>query len=215
MDAVEKLEQPRSAGGVPPVRVRLTAGWILAMLLCAMTLSVFVQVEFPLLLGMDAAWSARIRPYERLLHLHAICGVVALLTGATQFSSALRRGYPRLHRRCGYWYVATTAAASPIAIWVAMQYTPPAEAMAHVAQAAIWMFTTVAALIAILSHHPATHQFWMAHSYALTLSFVLSRFITEILNVHVPANAGGNSTLIWLLTLAVLLVADSIGSLKR
>jgi hypothetical protein len=108
-----------------------------------------------------------------------------------------------------------TAASSPLAIWVAWQYTPPAEAMAHVSQATIWLFTTVAALIAILSRHPARHQFWMAHSYALTLTFPLSRFITEILELRVPANAGGNATLIWLLTLAVLLVSDSIATAKR
>ena len=193
-------------------RTRFTAGTILTALLCLMTLSVFTQVELPLLVGMDAAWSAKIKPYEWLLHLHAVCGVLALVTGATQFSVRLRRSHPRLHSNCGYWYVATTAAASPLAIWVAMQYTPLAEAMAHVAQATIWVFTTVAALLAILSRHPGTHQTWMARSYALTLTFVLSRFITEILHVRIPADAGGNATLVWLSTVFVLLVADSVVS---
>lgn len=96
-----------------------------------------------------------------------------------------------------------------------MHYTSPAEAMAHVTQAAIWMFTTLAALTAILSRQPETHQLWMARSYALTLTFVLSRFITEILHLRIPAHAGGSTTLIWVSTVAVLLIADSLVSFKR
>ncbi|HEX7892287.1 MAG TPA: DUF2306 domain-containing protein [Ramlibacter sp.] len=191
------------------------AGAILFVLICLMTLWVFLLVEMPLLLGMNPAWTEKIRPYEELLHLHAVCGVAALLAGATQFSSEWRRTYPRLHRMAGYVYVGTTALASPLAIWVALQYTPMAEATAHVSQALIWVVTTVAAFLAIRSRHMPSHQTWMVRSYALTLTFVLSRFVTEVLEVRIPADAGGNATFVWLSTILVLLAADTLVDWNR
>jgi hypothetical protein len=197
------------------VQGRPGRGAILFALICLMTLWVFLLVEMPLLLGMNPEWTEKIRPYEMLLHLHAVCGVVALLAGGAQFSPDLRRTHPRVHQMAGYVYVATTALASPLAIWVALQYIPLAEAAAHVSQAVIWVVTTVAAFIAIRSRHTPAHQKWMARSYALTLTFVLSRFVTEVLQVRVPVDAGGNATLVWLSTILVLLTADVLVDRKR
>jgi Predicted membrane protein (DUF2306) len=198
--------QPRR--NVPAVRIPVTWRAIAMTVLAGMALWVFLQVEVPLLLGMDAEWSARIRPYELLLHAHAACGMAALAAGAVQFFPGLRRAYPQLHRRSGYWYAGSVAAAAPLAMWVALRYTPPGEAPAHMAQASLWILTTVAAVLAIRARLTGTHQRWVARSYALTLTFVLSRFITEVLSVRVPAEAGGNATFIWLSTIAVLLIAD-------
>ncbi|MBA2964301.1 MULTISPECIES: DUF2306 domain-containing protein [Ramlibacter] len=188
---------------------------VLLLLLAAFAAPVFLVVEAPLLLGLDQAWSARIRPYGWLLHLHAACGVLALLTGPFQLVPGVRVHYPRVHRVLGYVYLSTIAIAAPVAIWIAVFHIEPAERLASVAQALLWLFTTLAALVAIRATDVATHRLWMARSYALTLTFVIVRFTTEVLGFRFPADAGGAAAMIWLSTVCVVLAADAIVAFWR
>jgi uncharacterized membrane protein len=185
------------------------------LLLVAVTAPVFLVVEVPLLLGLDQAWSARTRPYSWMLHLHAACGVLALFTGPFQLVTAVRENYPRLHRVLGYVYLAATVIAAPVAIWIAVFHIEPAERLASVAQALLWLFTTLAALLAIRATDVRTHRLWMARSYALTFTFVIVRFTTEVLGFRFPVDAGGAAAMIWLSTICVILVADSFVAFWR
>lgn len=180
-------------------------------LLTIMTVWVFLQVEARLLLGADAGWTARIVPFGWLLHVHAAGGVVALLCGAVQFLPTARRR--RTHRILGRAYVAAVAVAAPLAIWIAARHAEPSEGLASAAQGAIWLWTTAAAVLAIRCGDVQQHRSWMARSYALTLTFVASRFLTEVLHLQLPAQAGGATALVWLLSLLALLVADSMMAL--
>ena len=182
------------------------------LLLGFLTALVFVKVEIRLLLGADAQWSTRIRPYAWLLHVHAICGSVALIAGASQFFSLNRRNYPHAHRILGRCYVVAVAIAAPSAIWIAIRYGETSEGMAAVAQSVVWLYVTTAALLAILKRNIVQHRMWMVRSYALTFTFVLSRFLTEILQLQVTKDYGGSAALIWVVTIGMLLFADSITS---
>lgn len=193
---------------------RLVIQLLWLLLLAVVSLPVFIVVELPLLLGQDAEWSARIEPYEWLLHLHAVAGVAAMTTGAFQLVSVVRDNYPRLHRRLGYVYLACTVIAAPVAIWIAVRYIDPAEGLALATQGVLWLFTTVAALLAIRARDVPTHRLWMARSYALTLTFVLVRFTTSVLGLQLPEEAGGAAAMIWLSTILVVLAADSIVALR-
>jgi hypothetical protein len=192
--------------GIQPVPLAL----LFAGSLAGMTALVFLVVEVRLLLGLDPQWTERIEPYAFLLHVHAACGVFALFGGPLQFVPWFRDHHPRLHRALGYGYVAAVAIAGPLAIWIAVKHTAPSEGLASSAQGVLWLCTTAAALIAVRSHDIRTHRLWMARSYALTFTFVLHRFIVELLGVRLSADAGGTAAFVWLLTVAVVLIADAI-----
>jgi uncharacterized membrane protein len=184
--------------------------YLFFVLLGFLTALVYLKVEVRLLLGADAQWSTRIRPYAWLLHLHAICGSVALMVGAIQFLFLSRRKYPNIHRILGRCYVVAVAIAAPLAIWIATRHAETSEGTAAVAQGVIWLYVTTAALLAIRNRNIVQHRMWMVRSYALTFTFILSRFLTEILHVQVTKEYGGAAALIWLMTIGVLLLADSI-----
>jgi len=52
------------------------------------------------------------------------------------------------------------------------------------------------------------HQIWIARSYALTLTFILSRFIVDVLKIKISPAIGGNVGLIWITTFLVIITAD-------
>ena len=178
--------------------------------LVGMTGLVFLFVEVPLLLGLDSRWSARIEPYAWILHAHAACGVLAMFGGALQFFPFVRDARPRLHCAVGYVYMGATGVAGPLAVWIAIYHAEPPEALAAVAQAVLWLVTTAIAFLAIRSRDIATHQLWMARSYALTFTFVLHRYVIGILGVRLPGELGGTAAFVWLITLAAVLAADCI-----
>jgi uncharacterized membrane protein len=198
----------RSAGamGIQPVPLAL----LFAGALAGMTALVFLVVEAPLLLGLDPDWTERVEPYALVLHVHAVCGVFALFSGPLQFVPWVRERHPILHRALGYGYVAAVAIAGPLAVWIAVNHTAPSESLASSAQGVVWLLTTAAALVAVRSHDIRTHRLWMARSYALTFTFVLHRFIVELLGLRLSTDAGGTAAFVWLLTVAVVLIADAI-----
>jgi hypothetical protein len=184
-------------------------------ILLGMTGLVFLFLEVPLLLGLDSQWTARVESYAWILHVHATCGVIALFGGALQFVPLVRNAHPALHRAIGYGYLGATVVAGPLAVWIAIRHAEPAEGLAAVAQAVLWLFTTATAFLAIRSRDVATHQLWMARSYALTFTFVLHRYVVEMLGVRLPEELGGTAAFVWLITLGVVLVSDSIVTFYR
>ncbi|GAB3667410.1 DUF2306 domain-containing protein [Ramlibacter alkalitolerans] len=183
--------------------------------LAGMTALVFLVVELPLLLGRNPAWSARIGPYAGILHVHAACGVLALFSGPLQFVPWVRQAHPALHRALGHAYLAAIAVAGPLAVWVAVFHADPQEGLAATVQGVLWMCTSATALMAVRRRDLATHRLWMARSYALTFTFVLHRYVIEILGLRLPADLGGTAAFIWLLTIGVIFVSDSIVAFYR
>ena len=181
---------------------------IFGCVLATAALWVLVGVELPLLLGADAQWSARIQPVAWLLHLHAVCGVIALACAPLQFAVRLRRAFPRLHRAVGLCYVAAVVIASSAAPIVAASLCGPAMQLASSAQAGLWTITTLTAVRAIFAGDAVRHGWWMTRSFALTYTFVLGRLATDVLHLRLPAAAGGDAALIWLLTIGALIASD-------
>jgi hypothetical protein len=98
----------------------------------------------------------------------------------------------------------------PLAVWIAVKHTAPSEGLASTAQGVLWLCTTAAAMEAVRSRDIRTHRLWMARSYALTFTFVLHRFIVELLGLRIPVDAGGTAAFVWMLTVAAVLVPDAI-----
>jgi hypothetical protein len=200
--------EPRAAraSGMQSVPLAL----LVAGALAGMSGLVFLVVEAPLLLGLDPKWTERVEPYAWILHVHAACGVLALFSGPLQFISWFRDHRPALHRALGYGYVAAVGIAGPLAVWIAVNHTALSEGLASTTQGVVWLCTTAAALVAVRSRDIRTHRLWMARSYALTFTFVLHRFLVDLLGMRLPTDAGGTATMVWMLTLAAVLISDAI-----
>ncbi len=171
---------------------------------------VFLKIEIPMLLGADAEWSERIRPFELILHVHAFFGSAALAAGTIQFFVLNRQKYPHVHRAMGRFYIASVVISAPLAVWVAVYYGKPSEVAPHVAQSVIWLYATAAALFAIFKKDMVRHRIWMACSYALGFTFIITRFVTGILQLNTTESSGGSPTLLWLATIGALLTADLV-----
>ena len=123
----------------------------------------------------DPHWK-RIDPVKYLLMVHGLGGVTALVAGATQFSSRIRRTRIALHRTMGRIYLGAVTISAPIATYIG---TGPLEpATIHVEQyfqGGLWLACALIGWACIRNGQMAIHKAWMMRSYGFTLIFVLSR----------------------------------------
>ena len=129
------------------------------------------QIVYPL---MHWRWS---------FYVHVFTGVFVLLTGLVQFSSYIIRRYKRLHRACGYVYVALVLGITgPAGLVMAFYANGGIAARASfVLLSIMWIVTTLLALRAALQKRFIDHGGWMMRSYALTLSAITLRFYTYLI----------------------------------
>ena len=119
--------------------------------------------------------SAPDRAYKSLLILHGLGGTTALLTGATQFSSRIRRTRTALHRTLGKVYIGAVCFSAPIALYIGTgPLEPPSIRVEQIFQAGLWCASALVAWASIRSGQIAIHKAWMMRSYGFTLIFVLS-----------------------------------------
>lgn len=133
---------------------------------------------------------------------HAICGSIALLLGAFQFSNRLRARYLAVHRTLGYVYVAGVAIAAPSAVLVAFVLPPRELFMAAVVQSFGWMATTAIALYCIRRGNVQQHRRWMIRSYPFAMVFTVARLIIPLPPVMRFGDAGIVATVWTLIALA-------------
>jgi uncharacterized membrane protein len=150
----------------------------------------------------------RIAAYKTLLILHGIGGTTALLTGASQFSSRIRRTRTALHRTLGKVYIGAVCFSAPIALYIG---TGPLEPVSirveQIFQAGLWCVSALVAWASIRSGQIAIHKAWMMRSYGFTLIFVLSRvpdaFIAQYSDQFL-------SDMLWGLVIAALIAPEVI-----
>jgi hypothetical protein len=119
-------------------------------------------------------WARRL-----MLLAHISCGMVALLVGPWQFSSALRRRYLRVHRIAGRIYLAAVGLGGLAALSLAMTTSLGwAWGFGLGTLAVIWLATSGMALYAIVHKQIKAHQEWMRRSYIATFAFVTFRLIS-------------------------------------
>lgn len=174
----------------------------------ALTLVVMLKVELPLLLGMNPAWEQKISAYRWLLHLHAFLGSVALFSAPIQFFPNFRKKHLLLHRRLGTTYALSILVSAPIGIYIALAHLGSNEKWAAAAQGILWLSTTLLAVTTAMKKELVMHQIWITRSYALTLTFVVSRFILDVLRIEIGPEYGGNGSLIWVSSLLAITLAD-------
>ena len=160
-------------------------------IVAAMVAFVAWNNERPLLDPASPAW-ARLVPIRWHLVPHGLAGLIALSLGALQFSTRLRRRWPRLHRLTGRVYVGCVFVAGPVAIWMAFVNSPWFMVAFTIVQAGTWMLLTGIAFACIRRRAFAAHREWMIRSYAIVLNFLEGRVLMAI-----PAvGAGGMDSVV-------------------
>jgi uncharacterized membrane protein len=130
----------------------------------------------------DPEFQARFAAIPLSARLHIIPGGLALIIGAFQFNSRLRKRWITLHRNCGRAYVIfvlTGAVGGLLLAWYAPQ--PIATQLGFASLAVVWFYSGLLAYLAVRAGNIALHQQWMIRSYALTLAAVTLRIQLPVL----------------------------------
>ena len=155
-----------------PAVVRRSRRWpkrLLWLAMGGMTVSVFLVTELPLIRP-GTGTRAHLIAIRWLIVPHVVAAATALITGAVQFSSRVRRSNLQLHRLTGRVYVGAIFVAGPFAL--VMAYGTVFFA-ATVVQAGAWMVTALAAILAARHRHMEAHRQWVVRSYGVTFGFIL------------------------------------------
>ena len=140
----------------------------------AMTISVILYSEIPFLQFPEL--HPRLRADIWILIPHILGGTLALIIGPAQFSSRLRRRNIKLHRMLGRIYVYSVFVAAPLGIIMATHSPTRMFTLAISIQSGTWILTTAMAFITARNRQIQQHREWMVRSYAVTFTFIATRF---------------------------------------
>jgi uncharacterized membrane protein len=128
----------------------------------------------------DQEW-VHIASFKWWLLPHGLAAACALFLGPLQFSDRLRRRYAKAHRVLGRVYIAGVLVGAPLGIYI--QYFEErlggtrSFTIATVADAGVWICTTLVALAFILKGKVQPHRQWMTRSLACSFIFLEVRVI--------------------------------------
>jgi hypothetical protein len=124
---------------------------------------------------------ARLATFRWWLIPHVAGGAVALLIAPLQFSSTLRRLYPALHRWAGRLYVVAVTVSACLSLYIVVRFEDQANWWVMGAMGALWLVTTQCAWLAARNRNFVQHQLWIGRSFCLTLTFVATRFVPDLI----------------------------------
>ncbi|WP_088341584.1 DUF2306 domain-containing protein [Robiginitalea sediminis] len=123
----------------------------------------------------DTAWNVA-------FYGHISFGGVALLTGWTQFSKALRRKYLLWHRRLGKVYLAAVLVSGACGVYLSFFATGGWQAgLGFFLLGVFWIGFTLLAYGAVIRRDFRQHGRWMVYSYAACFAAVALRIWMPIL----------------------------------
>jgi len=115
-------------------------------------------------------------------YAHISLGGLALLTGASQFSTRLRGRWTQLHRVLGTSYVLACVGSGTAGLYLAVHATGGLpNALGFSGLAVAWLGTTIPAWWLIRQRRIEAHRRWMIRSYALTFAAVTLRIYLPLL----------------------------------
>ncbi len=170
--------------------------YVLWLGLGAMTLFVLRNNERFILDHTDPQWEYFL-PVRWWLIPHGFAGAVALLLGATQFSSRLRERHRHLHRLGGRAYVIAVLVSAPTSVCISAIHNAVPTFTAIVVQATGWLLATGLAYHFVRRRNFRLHQQWMIRSYAITTIFLFDRVFDALPGVA-PYDADTDPTVLWL-----------------
>jgi uncharacterized membrane protein len=144
------------------------------------------------------------------LYAHAFAASVALLLGPWQFSARLRQKRPHLHRFAGRIYLAVGVLLGGLSgLYLAQSaYGGTTARLGFATLAVVWLFTGVAAFLAIRKGDVAVHRRWMTRNFALTFAAVMLRLYLPAAAVAGVDFAASYAVIAWLSWVPNLLMAE-------
>lgn len=117
-----------------------------------------------------------------LLTAHVITGMIAISVGWAQVWPWLRTHHPVTHRRLGRIYFFAGVFPSAITAFPVAILTPAGQGIRAVllVMSAIWLFTAIAGLRAILQRRTRDHERWMLRNVAMSTTVITSRILSSI-----------------------------------
>jgi uncharacterized membrane protein len=190
----------RTDGRPDPVK------WTFFALMGLCVLSVLWTDERFWLNPADPHWK-HVAPVKYLLMLHGVGGATALVAGAFQMSSRIRRDHTAFHRALGKVYLGAVTISAPVALYMGTSTLEPVTIrFEQIFQAGFWFLSAWIAYACIRSGQMALHKVWMMRSYAFTLIFVISRVPDAFVSSYTDQTL---SDILWGLV-AVALIAPEI-----
>jgi uncharacterized membrane protein len=142
-----------------------------------------------------------------------LVGIIALVTGPLQFSTRLRRAYPKFHRILGRIYVSAVLTSAPFgALIPILGPKDPFFTVGVIVHASVWFVATLMAVLMARNRYIVQHQQWMVRSYALTFSFVITRILGPVWS-HITITQYGMVDVI--MSFSYVFVADVIFNWKE
>ncbi|QGQ48883.1 DUF2306 domain-containing protein [Metabacillus sediminilitoris] len=154
--------------------------WILAIV----SIGVMLPFMYPYLTLDPAksriAISSETIEYPALI-MHIAFAFIALVTGFLQFINRIRRDNPKVHRIIGRIYVISVCISGLLALAVIFYVEDFTKALAFLALAILWLFTTWQAYRKAVKRRFSEHRIWMIRSFSITLVAVSARILVPIL----------------------------------
>lgn len=121
--------------------------------------------------------------YLPALYVHTLSSALVLVAGVFQFSNALRRSLPGLHRFLGKLYIGGILFLAAPSGWIMAWFAADRgwlSAVNFLLLATLWAWFTYRGYAAIRAGNPEAHRRWLCRSYALALSAVFLRWYVGI-----------------------------------
>jgi uncharacterized membrane protein len=148
--------------------------------------------------------------------LHVAGGMLALLLGPVQFLPALRRRWPRVHRRLGRAYLVGILLGGLAGLWMArLAYGGAIAQLGFAGLALAWLTTSGMALARIRAGDVGGHRAWMVRSFALTFAAVTLRLWLPVLTVAGLEFEVAYASVAWLSWVPNLLMAELLVTRTR
>lgn len=141
--------------------------------------------------------------------IHFLGGAIAIVTGAFQLSTSIRKKYLSLHRLLGRFYVGSIVFSGIAGFILAINSVGGTSVQIGFALMAIfWLGTTINAYRVIRQGKVNSHERWMIRSYAVTLAGVTLRLYLGLSIVLGIKFYEAYPVLAWLCWIPNLLVAE-------
>lgn len=144
-----------------------------------------------------------------VLLIHIMGSAGALVTGPLQFLPALRRRFPRGHRRVGYLYFAGVAVGGGAGLYSST--VSMGGLVAHTGfflLSLCWLASASLALTAIRRRDVPRHREWMVRCFAMTFAAVTLRIWLPLLTVTGGSFDEAYQTVAWLSWVPNLMLAE-------
>ncbi|MFJ7276882.1 DUF2306 domain-containing protein [Kitasatospora sp. NPDC098663] len=160
-------------------RVRWTVVLLTSLAIVGYAVGTYAQAGLPITAskgGVSATYAERPMAVQVTFYVHIVTAALALLVGPFQFSTALRRRSPAVHRWTGRVYVVGVAVGSLAAFVMAFFNSAAFNGFfGFGGLALLWAWTTWRGYRAARDRDLPGHRAWMIRSFALTYAAVTLR----------------------------------------